>query len=480
MSGRYVYEHRKQGDVVNTSPAAMDVGKKLLGYLADQRRLGLATSQSITREAPDGTLVTARFVGDQPEVSYQPRAGGGEAQELLFLYTSSPTYGLCVFDTGSKKMVRNFTGLETLSLLEVDDKGAVAYMGLQTLAARVDMREVSAFGKSYQLKTSPLPSSPGDPTVVGVAAQVSAGFVSPDGTRVVFIYEAGALDGGGGGLVIRDGMGAAILADGETLEPVREPIRGAIWSIANTLQAVAWSADSRFFYTTSMLGYDVGDLDNVDQFGLFYASDEHYLCKYTRDGELVSAVPLAMWGLPEVSRPGLGMMLRGVEVRGDRVYVSRISWFMPDAVGLYILDADDLSVLAFEPVSDFYSYVIQFAVQGDTLVAQGRDPDGTANDVYVVYDISDDQFARRYDVLNPELLFNKMGFGPRSRTNLPTDGLLFAAATNTDGDPTLFRGYRTLRDDPEPSYEFDLNPWNSRYDWHLANVGFLPAARRAA
>lgn len=71
---------RRVGDGA-TNPRALDVGKKLLGYLAIRRQTpGVQTlTQRVTLD--DGTVVEASFSGDQPQVTvYAP--DGGEACEL--------------------------------------------------------------------------------------------------------------------------------------------------------------------------------------------------------------------------------------------------------------------------------------------------------------------------------------------------------------------------------------------------------------
>lgn len=96
MSGRYVYEHRKKGDVASASPEALDAGKKLLGYLAEQRRLGLAKTLVAQATTADGSVVTARFVGDTPEVSIRsspPRPSKVLAQTLEGFITKPRKFG---------------------------------------------------------------------------------------------------------------------------------------------------------------------------------------------------------------------------------------------------------------------------------------------------------------------------------------------------------------------------------------------------
>lgn len=55
---------------------ARSLGDKLLGYLADIRRLSGVKTQTITRTMDDGTVVRARWLGDQPVVDITPGPPG--------------------------------------------------------------------------------------------------------------------------------------------------------------------------------------------------------------------------------------------------------------------------------------------------------------------------------------------------------------------------------------------------------------------
>jgi hypothetical protein len=62
---RYDQWRRLVGDTAD-HPALLDLGKKLLGYLDEQRRLSGVKTMSIQRTLPDGSIVRARFDGDLP------------------------------------------------------------------------------------------------------------------------------------------------------------------------------------------------------------------------------------------------------------------------------------------------------------------------------------------------------------------------------------------------------------------------------
>lgn len=64
--GRYDQWRALKGDT--DSPELFDLGKKLLGFLAEQRRLSGVSTTAILNKTADGSLVRARFVGDFPMI----------------------------------------------------------------------------------------------------------------------------------------------------------------------------------------------------------------------------------------------------------------------------------------------------------------------------------------------------------------------------------------------------------------------------
>src|SRR5690348_3467431 len=64
---RYTGWRRLSGDGA-ARPDLLDLGKRLLGYLAEQRRLSGVKTMSIRRQTPDGSTVIARFIGDLPSI----------------------------------------------------------------------------------------------------------------------------------------------------------------------------------------------------------------------------------------------------------------------------------------------------------------------------------------------------------------------------------------------------------------------------
>lgn len=71
---RHTGWRRLRGDT--DRPDLLNLGKKLLGYLDNQRRLSGVKTLTIQREAPDGSIVRARWIGDQPQLEIQTRARG--------------------------------------------------------------------------------------------------------------------------------------------------------------------------------------------------------------------------------------------------------------------------------------------------------------------------------------------------------------------------------------------------------------------
>lgn len=80
---RYGYEFRRKWH--DASGAAMDVGKKLLGYLSNQRRLSGVETMVIRHTMEDGTTVEARFDKAIPSV----RILSAEGQGMCELYVES-------------------------------------------------------------------------------------------------------------------------------------------------------------------------------------------------------------------------------------------------------------------------------------------------------------------------------------------------------------------------------------------------------
>lgn len=64
---RHAGWRRLSGDTA-ARPDLLDLGKKLLGYLAEQRRLSGVSTLSIERSTADGSVVRARYIGELPVI----------------------------------------------------------------------------------------------------------------------------------------------------------------------------------------------------------------------------------------------------------------------------------------------------------------------------------------------------------------------------------------------------------------------------
>lgn len=74
MSGRYAGWRKLKGDT--DRPDLLDVGKRLLGFLDNQRKLSGVPTMGQQVTLPDGSVVWARWLGDQPEILI--REGGAK------------------------------------------------------------------------------------------------------------------------------------------------------------------------------------------------------------------------------------------------------------------------------------------------------------------------------------------------------------------------------------------------------------------
>lgn len=87
---------RLRGDT--DRPDLLDLGKKLLGYLDSQRRLSGVKTLSLQRRTSDGSVVRARWIGDQPQIDvWTPELEGEAPAEWVdldgFILTPAEDYG---------------------------------------------------------------------------------------------------------------------------------------------------------------------------------------------------------------------------------------------------------------------------------------------------------------------------------------------------------------------------------------------------
>lgn len=116
---RYADWFRKVGDTA-ASPRALDAAKKLLGYLNIRRGTpGVETlAQKVTLD--DGTVVTAAFYGDQPTVTVDTSAVGGETC-TLYVESGMLDLGPNIASDANNRFNRG--------LPEFDDRPATLYFG---------------------------------------------------------------------------------------------------------------------------------------------------------------------------------------------------------------------------------------------------------------------------------------------------------------------------------------------------------------
>lgn len=116
---RYADWFRKIGDTA-ASPRALDAAKKLLGYLNIRRGTpGVETlAQKVTLD--DGTVVTAAFYGDQPTVTVDTSAVGGETC-TLYVESGMLDLGPNIASDANNRFNRG--------LPEFDDRPATLYFG---------------------------------------------------------------------------------------------------------------------------------------------------------------------------------------------------------------------------------------------------------------------------------------------------------------------------------------------------------------
>jgi hypothetical protein len=122
--GRYDQWRGLRGDT--DRPELIDAGKKLLGYLAEQRKLSGVKTLFCSRTLADGSVVRARFIGDIPTVEVLAAgsriAGGVETTVLQGFVTKPRLFSYTPDDEGVDEygalaqnlLVHNSSGWKTL------------------------------------------------------------------------------------------------------------------------------------------------------------------------------------------------------------------------------------------------------------------------------------------------------------------------------------------------------------------------------
>ena len=354
MAGRYSQWRRLRGDL--DRPELVDYGKRLLAYLDNQRKLSGNMSAAITRHLPDGSVVMARFNGDQPELYVQGVDGGEGVEDTVLLYIGSSD-GLLIYSLNSQSLFRSVIGVEDYELVGVSDDGNTVFMvGGGYSLARIDLAAMEAFNGPLlqQAFTTPNTYADGGGQLnTGVAANVF-GMSAPDGSAVVLFAGATARDDG----VLKEALGGAHLLDGETLQPRRSAIR-----INNMRgQTGCWSPDSKAFYLAAAKFTDDGDAP-----WLWQDDDPQPegVVKFSADGALLAAS-----GALQTTdyQAGFGGAISGVQATMSTVFVV-IGWhgtFNPTVPTLYALDAETLAVRHSLPVSTV-SANVSISVAGDSV-----------------------------------------------------------------------------------------------------------------
>ncbi|HEY9471102.1 MAG TPA: hypothetical protein VIQ76_15965 [Propionibacteriaceae bacterium] len=482
MAGRFDRWRRLRGD--KDRPDLVKEGEKMLGYLAEQRRISGVKSQVIHRRMPDGSVVRAQFVGDQPMIEITTAQAGGQLEEVIHLFVSSSD-GLHIFDLGSKKEVQLITGLGDYNVHAVTGTGKIAYLSNdnstgQLIVVRADISALDAFGFIYTVKTPDSPSS--NPPIDGYATAADAGLisVSPDG-KLALVHFGGSMTTTG---IIREGVGGILLIDTETLEPVRPPIR-----MTFKPAPVAWAPDSSKFYIACSQPDDVGDSPTNSRLQALTESEQDYVAAFSSDGDLISSTPVAAWTVPPDS--GFSRLTRAMAADAERVFLSIIpDPADPQPPRLVVLDADSLAVkssLALDTIDpDDAPTVICLSRSGSTITLSYADRVAEVSidsgDSMEVEFFSTHEFFITYAPTRADAV-EVLQLGPESSIGAKPDNRRFHYAQDTG--VRIVRGYNDMELDsggsPKPSYTLDLDeaaPGHSfKTDFCLAVVGTRPLSK---
>lgn len=263
--------------------------------------LGVMT---VKKTLPDGTQITATKRGEITGVSIQTGRGKEGAQqgiiESVKAYISS-TGGLRIFDLIQKKLVKTLTGLEDYEVNDVSINGRIVHMSGDGIAVRVDLANDSAFGYNYPADGIEL-----DNDIVPAFAEIHGSRLSPDDTRLVHAFDRTYTP------IVIDGLGGFIVADAETLAPLRNPIR-----MSFRPQCALWAPDSQRFYLSTSLDTDSDGVPLVE----VSESMSDYVSSFTRDGVLIASREVATHPFPP--NTGIARRIRSMAIHpnGTRLYV---------------------------------------------------------------------------------------------------------------------------------------------------------------
>lgn len=443
-------------------------GRKLLGYLAEQRARG-DQQAVIVRATEDGSVVRAEFIGSIPRITITPATAGGAMEEVLHLYVSASD-GLHVYDVGRKKLAQRLTGLEGYTVQEVSTDGGIAWLTGQYALARVDVLQSAAFGFQYAVK---IPDTiPSNPPVNGLAATLDVALRAD--TRMLVHFSQGVTTDG----AVREGVGGWVLVDPATLAPVRAPIRMTFEPFP-----AAWRPDGARFYLGTCRADDVGDLPATSRLADLTTATADYVAAFDADGTLLGTRQLATWDFTPDA--GFARLVAGIVASDTRVYVT----VDPSPLGggvpwLFVLDATDD---ALPVVASLALDAITGAAPRNLCLTRGAETlllgyDGIVAEVAVADDAlaigtvaAHADFAMWDQSRGPG--FPAIQLGPVSRYGGVPDNRRWVY--NYGDGHTIVRAYRDValvEGAPHAVYEFDLavDGITFQHTYRLASVGTRP------
>lgn len=442
--------------------ALIDTGRKLAGGLvARGEPVGAAR-----RQLADGSTVEAVKIGGQHAIRIESppvdSGAGVRMEEIIHLYISSPG-GLRVVDLGTKKLVQTVTGLDPYEVDGVSLDGGVVWMSGEGIGVRADVRALSAFGYSYLVDAVTASNDH-----VSGYANVQAGLPSPDGSRVLWAFGL-TRDGSGSAI---DGLTGFLLADGDTLEPVRPAIR-----MGFRVQSAAWSGDGQRFFLAASLAADSNGVATPT----VATSMADYVAMFDRDGMLLSTLQLGTWGFAPST--GFARLVRSVSAWGDRVFaLAETGWNSDLRLFAIAVDGTTMAVTGSTPVPDPGSARMIHALRGNRVAVVRSN---NSMDLYTVATDPPELLGTASGVaFDTSAATNPLGSsywangvvrsGPDSRVGQPPDRRRFFL----NGASGMVSGYRDFA--KPPVYTLDLSAYAPRNRYRLAAVGARQVPRSPA
>ena len=316
MSGRYSGWRKLKGDTADR-PDLLDLGKKLLGYLDNQRTLSGVPTMGVQTTLPDGSVVWARWLGNLPEIMVKEGSGG--AEDVLYLFITSDA-GLLIYDMAKQVKIATITGLNHYEVDAVasdgktvfltgglyDKSGHAAYRGFGVRADLTAMEAVTTSGL-YVMDSArrgaylPFSLSWYEYELVDGYPMITGAQLSPDNQTLLWHFGA---ERDADGLIL-NGIGGYVVADAETLAQKRTGIR-----THGQPSAAAWAPDSEHFFITSCFNteHPPGVWWIEEAVAPWWKPsaaanpDAMYLMKYTAAGEIAASVLVVEW-VPAAGQP---------------------------------------------------------------------------------------------------------------------------------------------------------------------------------